>query len=163
MPYQTVNCIYIMQLCRDIRDLINNTVEIEYKLALAHAGRVELGQTRLCIADRLRALQTLRTTVFPVRVLPFIQLPDEVTPHWPGVTSTVTDGFIPYLTDNDSDLVLWRPALPALSAVEQRRDVPAVMSHVSEPPVVPNVVMGALAVDFAQDLFVFSRPAQQDM
>ena len=94
-----------------------------------------------------------------MRVLPFIQLPDEVTPHWPGVT----DGFIPYLTDNDSDLVLCRLALPTHSVPEQRRDIPAVMSHISEPPVVPKVVMGALAVDIAQDLLVFSRPAQQDM
>ncbi len=148
-----------MQLCRVIRDLINNTIEIEYKLALARAGKAELGQSCLCIADRLQTLQTLCTTAFPLDALPFIRLSDEVIPHWPGVT----DGFIPVLTNNRLDLVLWRPALPVRGAREERRSIPAIMSHLSNSPKVPPAVMGTLAVDIAQDLFVFSRPGRPEM
>ena len=147
------------QLCRGIRDLIDNTVEIEYKLALARAGRIELGQSHLCIADRLQALETLYTTVFPLDALPFIQLPDEIIPHWPGVT----DGFIPYLTNNRLDLTLWRPVAPIRGVREERRSIPAIMSHLSDSFKIPPAKMVALAVDLAQDLFVFSRPARPEM
>ncbi|KAM5535117.1 hypothetical protein V8D89_011203 [Ganoderma adspersum] len=147
------------QLCRGIRDLIDNTVEIEYKLALARAGKVGLGQSHLCIADRLRSVQTLCTAAFPLDALPFIQLPDEVIPHWPGVT----DGFIPYLTNNRLDLVLWRPVPPIRGVREERRSIPAIMSHLSDSLQVPPAVMGALAVDISQDLFVFTRPARPEI
>ena len=83
----------------------------------------------------------------------FIQLPDEVTPHWPGVT----DGFIPYLTNNQLDLALWRPALPLHHAPEEKRIVPAISKSRGQ------AVMGALAVDISQDLLVFSRPARPEM
>ena len=147
------------QLCRGIRDLIDNAVEIEYKLALARAGKIELGQSPLCIADRLRALEALYITAFPLDALPFIQLPDGVFPHWPGVT----DGFIPYLTNNRLDLTLWRPVAPIRGVREERRSIPAIMSHLSDSLRVPPAKMVALAVDFAQDLFVFSRPARPEM
>ncbi|PIL33873.1 hypothetical protein GSI_03579 [Ganoderma sinense ZZ0214-1] len=146
-------------LCRAIRDLIDNTVELQYKLALARAGRVEVGQSKLCIADRLRALENLCTNGFSLPTVPFIMLPDDIDPRWPAVT----DGFIPYLANNSSDLVLWRPTFPSEDAPEERRDVPAVMSHLSTPPQVPEAKMGTLAVDVAQGLLVFTRAAQPDI
>ncbi|PIL33874.1 hypothetical protein GSI_03580 [Ganoderma sinense ZZ0214-1] len=156
----------LLSLCRGIRDLINNTVEIEYKLALARAGKVQLGQSRLCIADRLRALHWQNPSAttaapFSLDALPYIPLPDGVFPHWPDVT----DGFIPYLTDNHLDLVLWRPILSPgpRGAREERRSIPAIMSHLSDSPRVPPAVMGAVAVDVAQDLLVFSRPARPEI
>ncbi|KAI1783739.1 hypothetical protein LXA43DRAFT_305936 [Ganoderma leucocontextum] len=160
LALDTISLLRCKRLCRDIRDLLNNAIEVEYKLALARAGRVELGQSRLCIADCLRALRTLCTTVFPLNALPFILLPDEVIPHWPGVT----DGFIPYLANYRLDLVLWRPPLPLCDPpTGQRKSVPAVMSHISESRNVPKAVMGTLTVDIAQDLLVFSRPARPEI
>ncbi|KAM5535118.1 hypothetical protein V8D89_011204 [Ganoderma adspersum] len=150
----TVSLLRCKRLCRDIRNLIDNTVELEYKLALARAGRVERGQSRLCIVDRLRALESLRTTRFSLDTLPFILLSNEINPHRPGVT----DGFIPYLTNNSSDLVLWRPSFPSRDAPEEKRHIPAVMS-----PQVPATEIGTLAVDIAQDLLVFSRSARPDI
>ena len=144
---------YHIQLCHGIRALINTTIELEYKLALARAGRVELNQSPLSISDRLRALRTLDATVSGEDTMPFIQLPDEVTPHWPGVA----DGFIPYLANNKLDLVLWRPALPLYHTLEEKRIIPAVSkSHA-------QAVIGALAADISQDLLVFSRPARPEM
>nr|VWP00281.1 Succinate-semialdehyde dehydrogenase (EC [Ganoderma boninense] len=151
-------------LCRGFRDVINGTVEIKYKLALARAGKVELGQSRLCIADRLEALRTPYTTTAALSLdaLPFIPLPDEVVPHWPDMT----EGFIPFLTNYRADLVLWRPVLHPgpRSAQEERRSIPRIMRHLLEDSFrIPPAVMCALAVDLAQDLLVFSRPARPEI
>ncbi|KAM5535120.1 hypothetical protein V8D89_011206 [Ganoderma adspersum] len=154
-----VSLLRCKRLCHAITDLIDNTVELEYRLALAHAGRVEVGQSRLCIADRLRAFKNLWANGFSLRTLPFISLPDGIDPQWLGVA----DGFIPSLANNSSDLILWRPAFPSKDAPEERREIPAVMSHLPTSPQASDVEMGALAMDLSQDLLAFSRPAQPNI
>ena len=77
----------------------------------------------------------------------------------------MADGFIPSLTNNSSDLILWRPSFPSKDAPEERREIPGVMSHLptSPSPQASDVEMGSLAMDLSQDLLAFSRPAQPNM
>ena len=93
--------------------------------------------------------------------MPFIQLPEGIDPQWLGVA----DGFIPSLTNNSSDLILWRPSFPCKDAREERREIPGVMSHLptSPSPQASDVEMGALAMDLSQDVLAFSRPAQPNV
>ena len=118
-----------------------------------------MGHTRLCIADRLQAFKNLWEDGCSLRTLPFIQLPEGIDPQWLGVA----DGFVPSLTNNSSDLILWRPSFPSKDAPEERREIPGVMSHLPTSPLASDMEMGALAMDLSQDVLAFSRPAQPNM